>query len=325
MLLALSPPQARWHSARIGCASPYDVVIRGGKIVDGTGNPWFEGDVAIRGDRIAAVGRIWSRESPPGGSSTRAAWSSRRGSSTCTRTPTCRCSRTATPRARSATASRPRSSARTPRPVRARGSSPRSLTTRGERAVATWTTLGGYFDALEARGISVNVASYVGLGTLLGCVLGDSLARPDAAQLEAMKELLDEAMRDGALGLSSMLAGPRELAVTTDDIVALAAVVQRHGGLFSSHIRNEGTETSSPRSRRPSTSADAPGCRSTSSTSRSPTRSLWHRMNEIVAPDRRGTSRGDQRPGQRLSVHARQQRSGHHHPALGSRGREGRN
>ena len=106
----------------------------------------------------------------------------------------------------------------------------------------TWTTLGGYFDALEARGIAVNVASYVGLGTLLGCVLGDSLDRPDRARLEAMKELLDEAMRDGAIGLSTMLASPRELAVTTDDLVELAAVVKRHGGLYSSHIRNEGTE-----------------------------------------------------------------------------------
>jgi N-acyl-D-aspartate/D-glutamate deacylase len=106
----------------------------------------------------------------------------------------------------------------------------------------TWTTLGGYFETLEKRGIAVNVASYAGLGTLLGCVLGDSLARPDASQLQAMKELLDEAMRDGAIGLSTMLASPRELAVTTEDLVELARVVQRHGGLYSSHIRNEGTE-----------------------------------------------------------------------------------
>ena len=106
----------------------------------------------------------------------------------------------------------------------------------------TWTTLGGYFDTLERQGIAVNVASYVGLGTLLECAQGDSLDRPDAMRLEAMKELLDEAMRDGAIGLSTMLASPRELAVTTDDLVALCQVVKRHGGLFSSHIRNEGTE-----------------------------------------------------------------------------------
>ena len=115
---------------------------------------------------------------------------------------------------------------------------PRVVTYHG--TTRTWTTLGGYLDALESQGISVNVASYVGLGTLLDCVLGDSIDRPDRDQLEAMKQLLDEAMRDGALGLSTMLASARELAVTTDDLVALAQVVERHGGLYSSHIRNEG-------------------------------------------------------------------------------------
>ena len=57
-----------------------------------------------------------------------------------------------------------------------------------------------------------------------------------------MKELIDEAMGEGALGLSTMLASPRELAVTTDDLVDLCGVVKRHGGIYSSHIRNEGTE-----------------------------------------------------------------------------------
>ena len=105
----------------------------------------------------------------------------------------------------------------------------------------TWTTLGGYFDALERQGIALNVASYVGLGTLLGCVQGDVLDRPDGSQIEAMKQLLDEAMREGALGLSTNLSGPREIAVTTDDIVAICEVVKRHGGIYSTHNRNEGT------------------------------------------------------------------------------------
>ena len=100
----------------------------------------------------------------------------------------------------------------------------------------------GLLRSLEHQGISVNVASYVGLGTLLECAQGDSLGRPDAGRLSSMKELLDEAMRDGAIGLSSMLASPRELAVTTDDLVELCQVVKRRGGIFSSHIRNEGTE-----------------------------------------------------------------------------------
>jgi N-acyl-D-aspartate/D-glutamate deacylase len=109
-------------------------------------------------------------------------------------------------------------------------------------ATYEWTTLGGYFDALERSKIAPNVVSYVGLGTLLGCVKGDALDRPTAAELEEMKALLDAAMTDGAIGLSTMLAGARELAVTTDDIVALAEVVHKRGGSYSSHIRNEGTE-----------------------------------------------------------------------------------
>ena len=145
----------------------------------------------------------------------------------------------------------------------------------------SWTTLGGYFDALEARGISVNVASYAGLGTLLGCVQGDSLARPDRDGLEAMKGLLDEAMRDGAIGLSTMLASPRELAVTTDDIVELAAVVRRRGGLYSSHIRNEGTEVfpavkeAIEVGRRAGVPVDIIHLKIAD-------QSLWHRMGEIV-------------------------------------------
>ena len=155
------------------------------------------------------------------------------------------------------------------------------LTVRGD-VPRTWTTLGGYFDALESRGISVNVASYVGLGTLLGCVLGDSLGRPDANQLEAMKPLLDEAMRDGALGLSTMLAGPRELAVTTDDIVALAGVVKRYGGLYSSHIRNEGTDVFAAIQEAIDVGRRA-GVPVNIIHLKIADQSLWHRMGEIVA------------------------------------------
>jgi N-acyl-D-aspartate/D-glutamate deacylase len=217
---------------------PFDVLITRGTIVDGSGNPWFTGDVAIRGDRIAALGQL-----------------------------------AAGARARRLIAARGLVVA--PGFIDMHSHSDMSIIQDGDAqskihdgvtteilgedssagprqgklapaagagAVRGWTTLGGYFDELEKRGIALNVASYAGLGTLLGCALGDSLNRPDQSQLETMKQLLDEAMRDGALGLSTMLAGPRELAVTTDDLVKLAGIVRHHGGLYSSHIRNEGLE-----------------------------------------------------------------------------------
>jgi len=104
-----------------------------------------------------------------------------------------------------------------------------------------WTTLGDYFDTLEHAGIAPNVASYVGLDNVWQSVMGDSFDRPTPAQLDEMKAVVDAAMKDGAFGLSSMLAMPPGSLATTDDIVELCKVVARHGGIYSSHIRNEGT------------------------------------------------------------------------------------
>ena len=130
----------------------------------------------------------------------------------------------------------------------------------------------------------MNVASYVGLGTLLGCVQGDSLARPDRAQVEAMKELLDEAMREGAIGLSTMLASPRELAVTTDDVVELATVVRRPGGpVLVAYFAMKGPR-SSPRSKKEAIDVGRrAGVPVDIIHLKIADQSLWHRMGEIVA------------------------------------------
>jgi N-acyl-D-aspartate/D-glutamate deacylase len=236
MVLAAAGPLAKGQDA---AREPFDLVIRGGKIFDGTGNPWFEGDVAIRGARIAAIGRLAAEASAPRiidarGKVVAPGFIDMHSHSDMTlledgSAPSKIRQGVTTEILGEDTSAGPSKGKRPPRVV-SEGGKTRS-----------WTTLAGYFDALESQGIALNVASYAGLGTLLECVLGDQLDRPDAPQLEAMKQLLDEAMRDGALGLSTMLASPRELAVTTDDLVALGAVVKRHGGIYSSHIRNEGT------------------------------------------------------------------------------------
>jgi N-acyl-D-aspartate/D-glutamate deacylase len=104
-----------------------------------------------------------------------------------------------------------------------------------------WTTLGEYFDLVERAGVSTNVTSFVGLGNIWRSVMGASHQRPTAAQLEGMKALVEEAMKQGAMGLSCALAMPPDSLATTDDLVELCKVVARYGGLFVVHIRNEGT------------------------------------------------------------------------------------
>jgi len=102
-------------------------------------------------------------------------------------------------------------------------------------------SLADYFRAVEESQVSVNVASYVGLDNVWQSVMGKSFERPQLEQIAEMKKLIEAAMNDGAFGLSSQLAMPPGSLATTDDIVNLCEVVARHGGLFSTHNRNEGT------------------------------------------------------------------------------------
>ena len=107
----------------------------------------------------------------------------------------------------------------------------------GERE---WTTLGGYFDHVEQRGVAANICSYVGLTQVWRYVKGDALEPADDAQVGAMGELVAEAMREGAMGLSNSLLMPPSSLVTTEQLVTLAKVAGEHGGLYSTHIRDEG-------------------------------------------------------------------------------------
>src|SRR5205823_1727938 len=105
-----------------------------------------------------------------------------------------------------------------------------------------WTTLGEYFDVIDRAGVSTNVTSFVGLGNVWKSVMGNSHQRPTAAQMERMKSLVEEAMKQGARGLSCALAMPPDSLATTDDLVELCKVAARYGGIFVVHMRNEGPE-----------------------------------------------------------------------------------
>jgi len=106
----------------------------------------------------------------------------------------------------------------------------------------TWNTIGEYMDALEHKGISCNIASFVGAGTVRQYVIGEDDKAPTQQQLDSMKILVDTAMSEGALGLTCALIYPPDNFAKTDELVALAKEASKYGGTYDSHIRSEGNQ-----------------------------------------------------------------------------------
>ena len=218
-------------TARAGEAA-YDLIIRNGKVVDGTGNPWVYADVGIRGDKIATVGRVIgtaTREIDAKGLIVAPGFIDMH-------------SHSDTLLLEDGNApSKVRQGVTTE--VLGEGTSAGPYPAHPVYGVRTgkFRALSDYFNYLKESKVAVNVASYVGLDNLWQAAMGTSFDRPTAEQLTQMKTLLDLSMDDGAIGLSTMLMMPPGSLATTDDLVELCKVVAKHGGSFSSHIRNEGT------------------------------------------------------------------------------------
>jgi N-acyl-D-amino-acid deacylase len=217
---------------------PLDLLIRGGKIVDGTGNPWFQGDVGIRGDRIIEVSRRIdlpaSRELDASGLVVAPGFIDVHSHSDLLLLEDGNAHSKITQGVTTEVLGEGNSAG----PYQ--GKLGRKSATVDGKAIK-WSSLGEYFDVVEQAGISTNVASYVGLNNVWQCVMGQSFERPTGAQLNEMEKLVEAAMRDGALGLSSQVMMPPGSLAKTDDIVQLCKVVARHHGIYSTHIRNEGT------------------------------------------------------------------------------------
>src|SRR6516225_4991259 len=218
--------------------APFDLVLRGGKIVDGTGNPWFYGDLAVKGDKIAALGKIdlkaGKREIDVRGFVVAPGFIDMHSHSDFTILEDSQ----AMSKIMQGVTTEVLGESSSAGPYQDKLTSPR-ITTRGKPT--EWTTLGGYFDTIEKTGVSTIVVSFVGLGTVWRCVMGDSHARPTQDQFERMKSLVEQAMKNGARGLSCMVASPPDSLATTAEIVELCKVVKRYNGIFATHIRNEGT------------------------------------------------------------------------------------
>ena len=106
----------------------------------------------------------------------------------------------------------------------------------------TWNTLGEYMNTLERKGISCNIASFVGAGTVRRYVIGEDDKAPTQQQLDSMKILVDTAMQEGALGLTCALIYPPDNFAKTDELIALAKEASKYGGTYISHIRSEGNQ-----------------------------------------------------------------------------------
>ncbi|HEX2186799.1 MAG TPA: D-aminoacylase [Chloroflexota bacterium] len=221
----------------------YDVLIRGGTIYDGGGQAPYVGQVAIRGDTIAAVG-------PAGGAGDRGhleidarglavapgfvnmmgkeggLFADGRGQSDIRQGVTLEVFG--------------EGSSLGPLNEEMRRERWRGLGQPGGADGGAWTTLGEGLDYLVRRGVSPNVASFVGAATVRRYVLGEDDVAPDPQQLQQMRRLVQQAMDEGAMGLGSALIYVPGCFASTAELCALSEVVAAAGGMYISHLRSEG-------------------------------------------------------------------------------------
>ena len=200
--------------------SVYDVVIRHGRVLDGSGNPWILADVAISDGRFVRVGRVTGRgrrEIDATGKYVSPGWIDMMDQSG--------------------------------------GVLPRGGLAENKLRMGVTTAIGGeggtpvaaaripeYFATLERQGISINFGSYFSEAQARTAVLGQSSRAPNSAELDGMRAIMDTAMRAGAMGMTTALIYPPSSFAKTDELVEMAKVAAKHGGVYASHIRGEGKE-----------------------------------------------------------------------------------
>ncbi|MFP6750222.1 MAG: amidohydrolase family protein, partial [Pirellulaceae bacterium] len=216
----------------------YDLVIRNGRVIDGTGNPWFHADVAIKDGTIVALKRVLEesgrREIDAQGMVVAPGFIDMHSHSDYLLLE----DGDALSKIHQGVTTEILGEGNSAGPNQGKRTA-RSATVNGK--TVRWKTLGEYFQVLEKAGISTNVASYVGLNNAWEAAMGKSFNRPSEEQFLLMEQVVKEAMEDGALGLSCQVMMPPGSLATTDDVIRLAKIVKPFGGIFSTHIRNEGT------------------------------------------------------------------------------------
>jgi N-acyl-D-amino-acid deacylase len=205
----------------LASAQDFDLVIRNGHIVDGSGNPAYYGDIAIRQGKVAAMGRI-------------------------TQTATRTIDATELTIAPGFIDIHNHSDNSIVTDGNAQSMIRQGVTSMifGEGGSAApsrrWKNFDAYFAQLLKQGISTNIGSYVGSSELWTMVHGEQAGPPTAEELDKMRALVKEAMEQGALGVASSLSGPPGSWIDTDTLVAMCEVASRYGGIYSTHMRTEG-------------------------------------------------------------------------------------
>lgn len=230
-----------------------DMLIRGAKIVDGTGNPWFYGDLAIAGERvleIAAPGQIPPEAAREVVDAT--------GLVACpgfidilshSHVPLMRDPRDLSKLTQGVT-TEIMGEGWTPAPVGGQFTESFEDTSPVARAMISewversrgWTRFRDWLDALIERGVSPNIGSFLGGGTLRQYAKGMERGAPTSEELATMRRVMAEAMEDGALGVSYALIYPPDTYTSTDELVEVAKVVSQYGGIYITHLRSEGDE-----------------------------------------------------------------------------------
>jgi dihydroorotase/N-acyl-D-amino-acid deacylase len=219
----------------------FDIIIKNGHIIDGSGNPWYATDVAVRGDRIVAIGKLGDAHAAKvidaNGRVVSPGFIDMLGQS---EEPLLIDSRSISKLAQGITSE-----------ITGEGG---SIAPQNDKTIAAnkpfldhykltvdWTTLDGYFKRLEKQGTPINLGTYVGATQVREAVIGDDDRAPTAAELDKMKQLVEQAMKDGAMGVSTALIYPPAHYAKTEELIELAKVAAQYGGIYASHMRSEGT------------------------------------------------------------------------------------
>jgi len=218
----------------------FDVVIANGHIIDGTGSPWYSGDVGIRDGKIAAIGNLTSfarkRTIDAAGKVVAPGFIDMLGQSELTilvdpRLPSKIYQGITTEITGEGGSAAPLNDAII-------------MADRPDydhyKITPDWRTFRQYFARLEKQGMGINLASYVGATQVRRMVLGDDDKQPTPEQLDRMKALVRDAMKDGTVGVSTSLQYAPAPYAKTDELIALATEAGKFGGIYSTHMRDEG-------------------------------------------------------------------------------------